>query len=163
MALLIPCFWQSRIQAGDLSSHIYNAWLAQLIQSGKTTGLAVVPQTTNVLTDLMLSGLLRTAGAAAAQRITVSLAVLVLVRGAFAFVCALSGVRTWRVLPAIAILAYGWTFHMGFLNMYLSLGICLFAIAAALAADREGTCRFRRTNGDRVRGARPAGRLGRWR
>ena len=32
--LLAPCFWQSRLQIGDLESHIYNAWLAQLIESG---------------------------------------------------------------------------------------------------------------------------------
>ena len=31
MGLLVPCFWQPRIQSVDLSSHIYNAWLASLI------------------------------------------------------------------------------------------------------------------------------------
>ncbi len=25
--LLIPCFWHRRIEAGDLGSHVYNAWL----------------------------------------------------------------------------------------------------------------------------------------
>ena len=49
-----PCYWQPRMQAGDLSSHIYNAWLAQLIESGRTQGLALVSQTTNILFDLML-------------------------------------------------------------------------------------------------------------
>lgn len=129
--LLLPCFWQSHIQAGDLSSHIYNAWLAQLVESGKTTGLVVVRQTSNVLVDLMLAGLLRTVGAEAAQRITVSLAVLTFAWGAFFFVSRLAGRRAWEMLPVIAILAYGWTFHMGFLNYYLSLGLCLFAAAAA--------------------------------
>ena len=33
--LLAPCYWQRRIQAGDLSSHIYNSWLAQLAESGR--------------------------------------------------------------------------------------------------------------------------------
>jgi len=47
--LLAPCYWQPRIQAGDLSSHIYNSWLAQLIESGRAQGLVVAPQTTNVL------------------------------------------------------------------------------------------------------------------
>ncbi|MGO9231695.1 MAG: hypothetical protein ACLQKA_21095, partial [Bryobacteraceae bacterium] len=37
--LLVPCFWQSRIQAGDLGSHIYNAWLAELIRQGRAPGL----------------------------------------------------------------------------------------------------------------------------
>jgi len=26
--LLVPCFWHQRIEAGDLASHVYNAWLA---------------------------------------------------------------------------------------------------------------------------------------
>ena len=38
--LLVPCYWQSRLQAGDLSSHIYNAWLAELIAKGQAPGLA---------------------------------------------------------------------------------------------------------------------------
>lgn len=129
--LLIPCFWQSRIQAGDLSSHIYNAWLAQSIEAGKTMGLVVAHQTTNVLFDLMLSALLRTLGAAAAQRIAVSLAVLIFAWGAFAFVSTVAGRRAWNLFPVIAILAYGWTFHIGFFNFYLSLGLCFFALALA--------------------------------
>ena len=57
--LLAPVFWQPRVQAGDLSSHIYNAWLAELIETGRTQGMVVVQQTTNVLFDLMLSALFR--------------------------------------------------------------------------------------------------------
>src|SRR5438132_14290050 len=30
-AVLIPCFWHRRIEAGALGSHVYNAWLVQLI------------------------------------------------------------------------------------------------------------------------------------
>lgn len=127
-ALLIPCFWQARLQAGDLGSHIYNAWLAELIRQGRAPGLSIVPQTTNVLFDLLLSGLFRTVGSAAAQRIAVSLAVLVFVWGAFAFVAATAR-REWALLPAIAMLAYGWVFHMGFFNFYLSLGLCFWALA----------------------------------
>src|SRR5262249_52154204 len=37
--LLIPCFWHRRIEAGDLPSHVYNAWLAQLIGQGQAPGL----------------------------------------------------------------------------------------------------------------------------
>ncbi|HZI76726.1 MAG TPA: hypothetical protein VFD73_22400, partial [Gemmatimonadales bacterium] len=44
--LLVPCYWQPRLQAGDLSSHIYNAWMSQLIESGRTDGLMMVRQTT---------------------------------------------------------------------------------------------------------------------
>src|SRR5690349_2789207 len=52
--LVVPCFWQSRLQAGDLSSHIYNAWLAQLIAHGQAPGLFIAPQKTNVLFDWIL-------------------------------------------------------------------------------------------------------------
>lgn len=128
LAVLIPCYWQARIQAGDLSSHVYNAWLAQLIAKGQAPGLAVMGQTTNVAFDLLLGWLLQAFGAAAAQRIAVSLAVLVFFWGAFAFVAAVSR-RPWPVAPVLAALAYGWVFHMGFFNFYLSLGLCFWALA----------------------------------
>ena len=32
LLLLIPCFWQPLIIAGDLDSHVYNAWLARQIE-----------------------------------------------------------------------------------------------------------------------------------
>src|SRR5580658_2720515 len=105
--LLAPCYWQPRLQAGDLSSHIYNAWLVQLIESGRTTGLAVARQSTNILFDLILSGLYRAVGAQAAQRVAVSVAVLTCVWGVFAFIAAASGRRPWGLKPAIAMLAYG--------------------------------------------------------
>jgi hypothetical protein len=131
LLLLVPCYWQSRLQLGDLSSHIYNAWLAQLIGSGRAPGLAIVPQTTNVLFDLILSGLFNILGAEAAQRISVSLAVLTFVWGAFAFVSVVAGRRAWGLMPAIAMLAYGWVLHMGLLDFYLSLGLCFWALALA--------------------------------
>ena len=131
LMLLVPCFWQSRIQAGDLSSHIYNAWLGQLIEQGRAPGLAISFQTTNVLFDLILSGLLKAFGAAAAQRLAVSLVVLVFAWGAFAFVSTVSGRRGWSLMPSIAILSYGWVFHMGFFNFYLSFGLCLWALSLA--------------------------------
>src|ERR1019366_2789758 len=131
LLLLVPCYWQSHLQLGDLSSHIYNAWLAQLIESGRAPGLAIVPQTTNVLFDLMLSGLFKILGAEAAQRISVSLAVLTFVWGAFAFVSVVAGRRVWGLMPVIAMLAYGWVLHMGLFNFYLSLGLCFWALALA--------------------------------
>src|SRR5260370_25404524 len=97
--LLVPCFWQSRLQAGDLSSHIYNAWLAQLIESGRAPGLSIVFQTTNVLFDIILSALFKSFGAAAAQRIAVSLTVLIFVLGAFTFTTTVSARQCWTLLP----------------------------------------------------------------
>ncbi|PWT99976.1 MAG: hypothetical protein C5B51_25985 [Terriglobia bacterium] len=129
LALLVPCFWQPRIQAGDLSSHIYNSWLAQLIESGRVDGLMIVRQTTNVLFDLLLSVLFRVFGAEWAQRAAVSIAVLVFVWGAFAFISKAAGRPAWHFIPCIAMLAYGWVFHMGFFNFYLGLGLCFWAMA----------------------------------
>jgi hypothetical protein len=102
-----------------------------LIESGRAPGLAIVPQTTNVLFDLMLSGLFKAFGAEAAQRISVSLAVLTFVWGAFAFVSVVAGRRAWGLMPAIAMLTYGWVLHMGLFNFYLSLGLCFWALALA--------------------------------
>src|ERR1035437_1171798 len=127
--LLAPVYWQSRVQAGDLSSHIYNSWLIQLIETGRTQGLVIVSQTTNILFDLMLGGLFRLFGAELAQRISVSVAVLVFVWGAFRFVSVAGGRPAWHLLPCIAMLAYGWVFHMGFFNFYLSMGLCFWVLA----------------------------------
>src|ERR1039457_2738573 len=129
LLFLIPCYWQPRIQAGDLSSHIYNSWLSQLIESGRLQGLVMVRQTTNILFDLILSGLFKVVGPEAAQRIAVSLAVLTFVWGAFAFSGAVGGRRPWHLLPSIAILAYGWVYHMGFFNFYLSMGLCFWGLS----------------------------------
>src|SRR5439155_5873723 len=35
----------------------------------------------------------------------------------------------WFLLPVIAMLAYGYPFHMGFFNYYLSIGLACFALA----------------------------------
>jgi hypothetical protein len=131
LVLLAPCYWQARIQAGDLSSHIYNAWLARLIGGGRAPGLTIVSQHTNVLFDLLLAALFQVLGAGAAQRIAVALAVLIFLWGAFAFVSAVSGRRAWPLLPVLAMLAYGWVFHMGFFNFYISMGLCFWALALA--------------------------------
>src|SRR5208283_5111091 len=82
LLLLVPCNWQPRLEGGNPSSHIYGSWLARLIESGRAQGLEAVHQTTNLLFDLMLSGLYKVAGAEAAQRIAVSLVVLTFVWGA---------------------------------------------------------------------------------
>jgi hypothetical protein len=128
--LLAPVFWQPRIQAGDLSSHFYNAWMAQLIETGRIQGLVVVSQTTDILFDLMLGGLFRLFGAEPALRMAVSVAVLVFVWGSFRFASVVGGRPAWHLLPCIAMLAYGWVFHMGFFNFYLSMGLCCWALAA---------------------------------
>src|SRR5437867_8404189 len=129
LLLLVPCFWQQRIQAGDLSSHIYNAWLAQQIEQGNAPGLSIVHQWTNILFDLILSGLFQKFGAEAAQRIAVSGAVLIFFWGAFALIRAVNGRPPWFLTPCLAMLAYGSTFHSGLFNFYLSAVLGLWAMA----------------------------------
>ena len=136
--LLVPCFWQSRLQMSDLESHIYNAWLAQLIQTGRAAGLAIVPQVTNVLFDWILSALFRVFGAGPAQRISVAASVLIFAWGAFAFASRVAGRRPWELLPLLGILAHGWTLHMGFMNFYLSLGLCFWAMSLAWNLTARG-------------------------
>src|ERR1019366_7042439 len=131
LLLLAPCYWQPRLGGGDLSSLSYNSWLARLIESGRAQGIETVHQNTNFLFDAMVNGLFKVVGAEAAQRISVSLMVLTFVWGAFAFISAVSGRRAWHLMPVIAMLAYGWVFHMGFFNFYLSLGLCFLAPALA--------------------------------
>jgi len=129
LLLLIPCFWQRHIEAVDLPSHLYNAWLAILIGEGKAPGLKIVFQSSNVLFDVMLSGLMRVVGPWGAEHIVVPLCVLVFVWGAFAAVCAVTRRRPWYMLAFIAMLAYGWVFHMGFMNFYLAAGLSFWAFA----------------------------------
>ncbi len=129
LAVLAPCYWQRRIHAGDLSSHIYNAWLAEIVQAGKMPGLEVQHQSTNVLFDLMLSAFFRAFGPSVAQRLAVSIAVVVFIWGAFAFIGVLRGRKPWNLMPCLAMIAYGYVFHMGFFNFYLSLGLCFWAMA----------------------------------
>lgn len=126
--LLAPCYWQPRLQGGDLSSHIYNSWWARLIESGRAEGMQLVRQCTNILFELMLRGLHHLFGVEAAQRAAVSIAVLIFVWGAFAFIWVVSGRRPWYLMPSIAMLAYGWVYQMGFFNFYLSLGLCFWAL-----------------------------------
>src|SRR5438445_10716747 len=83
--LLVPCFWHSRIQAGDLGSHVYNAWLAQLIQHHQISGLTIVHQWSNVLFDILLLHVGDLVGLAAAEKIVVSCAALIFFWSCFSF------------------------------------------------------------------------------
>ncbi len=133
--LLVPCFWHRRIEAGDLGSHIYNAWLVTLVEQGRAPGLYVVPQYSNIAVDALLVFFGKRLGFVAAERIVVALCVLIFFWGAFALVTAAAKKPPWFLIPALAMLAYGYTFEMGFFNFYLSIGIAFFAIA--LVWNRE--------------------------
>jgi hypothetical protein len=127
--LLIPCYWHRRIAAGDLASHVYNAWLAQLIEKGQAPGLYLAKQWNNVLFDVALLKCANLFGLAAAEKIVVSACVLIFFWGAFALLSAVAQRAPWFLVPCLAMLAYGWTFNVGFFNYYLSLGLGFFATA----------------------------------
>jgi hypothetical protein len=127
--VLVPCFWHREIVASDLGSHLYNAWLVQLIHRGQAPGLWIANQRTNILFDLFLSGFGSIFGLRVGEKITVSIAVLIFFWGIFALVAAATRRAPWFLLPCIALFTYGWTFHLGFFNYYLSLGLAFFSLA----------------------------------
>src|SRR5258706_5206957 len=49
--------------------------------------------------------------------------------GVFAFFSGVTGPLPWFVTPCIEMLAYGYSFSMGFMNYYLSLGLACFGLA----------------------------------
>jgi hypothetical protein len=134
--MFVPCWWHRRIEAGDLASHVYNVWLAQLIAKGQAPGLYLVRQYNNILFDVVLLRMSNLFGWGAAQKIVVSLCVMVFFWGVFAFLRALVGRPPWLLFPCIAMLAYGYSFSMGFLNYYVSLGLACFGLALGLRAKR---------------------------
>jgi hypothetical protein len=148
-SLLIPCFWQSRIQAGDLSSHIYNAWLASRIRQGAAPGLWISAQSNNILFDSMLEWLLVRVGPDLAQKFAVAVSVLVFGWGAVLFVfrfqrafpvrssTSVAPNNWWTAAPCIAMLSYGFVFHMGFFNFYLAMGLCLWSLAIYEGQDQR--------------------------
>jgi hypothetical protein len=136
--ILIPCFWQQHIQAGDLASHVYNAWLAQLVGQGSAPGVYTVWQARNVLFDLMLLKLGGIFGFGAAEKLAVSLCVLVFFWGVFTLISVATRRRPWLLVPGLAMLAYGYVFYMGFMNYYVSLGLASFGLAALWHGERRG-------------------------
>jgi hypothetical protein len=137
LAVLVPCVWQRHIEAGDLGSHVYNAWLAQLIVRGEVPGLYFARLWHNVLCDLLLLHTADFVGFAVAEKIVVSLTVLIFFWGVFVFITALTQGSPWFLAPCIAMLAYGYSFNMGFLNYYLSIGLACWSIAISLGATRN--------------------------
>jgi hypothetical protein len=136
LVLLIPCFWQRHIEAGDLASHLYNAWLVELVRQGKAAGLWVTDQWTNVLFDWLLSFLFRIFGANAAEHIALPICVLIFFWGVFALVATVNRRAPWTLMPCFAILAYGLMFRAGFFNYYLSLAFSIFFLAIAWKGHR---------------------------
>lgn len=127
--LLLPVLLPKHVPATDLPSHLYNTWLVLLLREGRVSGLELVPQWSNILFDWWLEGLWRLAGPAAAEKIAVAASVLTFFWGAFFLIRAFSGRPAWSSAPLLAMLSYGWIYHMGFFNYYLSCGFGFWALS----------------------------------
>jgi hypothetical protein len=127
--ILVPCFWHRQIEAGDLASHTYNAWLAQLVSRNQAPGVYAVTRWDNVLFDLAALRLGNLLGLHAAEKIIVSLGVLTFFWGVFSLLFAISSRPPWFLTPCIAILTYGYSFSMGFMNYWLSIGLACCVVA----------------------------------
>ena len=138
LLLLIPCVWTEHLEAGDLSSHLYNAWLATEIKNGAAPGLAVVSTWTNTLADFALEALPRAIGWAATEKAVAGIAVLIFFWGAFSLIRAATGRRPWLLSPVLAMLSYGLIFHLGFLNYYLSTGLSMWVMVLLWRSPTRG-------------------------
>jgi hypothetical protein len=125
---------------GDSCSHIYNAWIAHLIKTKEAPGLWLVPRWNNVLFDFVVSGLGNIAGWGSAEKIATSGAVLIFFWGAFTLVWAMTRRCPWFYVPCLAIIAYGWTFQIGFMNYYISIGLAFFGLAILIRGKAWERC-----------------------
>lgn len=125
---ILPCVWQPRIHSVDLASHTYNAWLTSVIQRTPVSGVVVNSTAqTNILFDLLLGAIGNTVGFAAAETITVVIAVLVFFWGTFSLIGRTNGRLAWASIPLLLMLTYGLIFRFGFFNFYLATGMCAAA------------------------------------
>lgn len=140
--LLLPILLPRHVPAVDLPSHLYNTWLVLMVKQGQPLGLVISHQWSNILFDWWLEGLWLLAGPVLAEKVAVAVCVLIFFWGAFSLVGAISGRPAWPSAPLLAMLSYGWIYHMGFFNYYLSCGFGFWALSwvwnrpgrAALAA-----------------------------
>ncbi len=100
-----------------------------MVKQGQPLGLVVSHQWSNILFDWWLEGLWRLAGPIMAEKIAVAACVLIFFWGAFSLVGAISGRPAWPSAPLLAMLSYGWIYHMGFFNYYLSCGLGFWALS----------------------------------
>jgi hypothetical protein len=135
--LLIPVFWHHHVEGGDLGSHVYNAWLAQLLQKGTAPGLYSVWQFKNVLFDLLLLSLSNLFGISAAEKISVAFCVLLFFWSVFALITSATRRPPWFLTPLLAMLTYGYVFHMGFMNYNLSIALACLGLSLLWTARRN--------------------------
>ncbi|HEY9153959.1 MAG TPA: hypothetical protein VIM69_02440, partial [Opitutaceae bacterium] len=128
-ALVVPSLWRAIVSPADLQSHLYNAWLANLVEEGRAPGLFVVSQSTNVLVDLILVWGSKVAPVGAVEKSLAAALVLAFFWGAWRFIDEVHGEPPWSLCPWLGMLSYGFVFQSGFLNFYASTCIVLWLLA----------------------------------
>ncbi|HEX2671167.1 MAG TPA: hypothetical protein VHM25_09870 [Polyangiaceae bacterium] len=116
------------VTTGNVQSHLYNAWLAGLIEAGRAPGLWIEPRLTNVLIDQVLAALLRRFDAGPTERIVSCFAILNFFWAAFVYLSVTSRERADWFIPWLAALAYGYVFQLGLLNCYIAIGFSLWVL-----------------------------------
>ena len=136
VALLLPPVAFPGFPAGDLHSHVYNAWLVRLARGGELAGIQVVPLWTNTLVDLWLEILLGFISPRWAEAVVLVVLAQSLVWSSFLFCRALSRRPCWDWLPVLAALCIGWSYHMGFSNWLAATALSLLAGSIAISGER---------------------------
>ncbi len=81
--VLVPCVWQPHVGIGDFPSHIYNAWLATLIEQGKLPGMALAHLKTNILVDSTLVWSLKRLSVGISEKLVLGTSLLIFFWGVF--------------------------------------------------------------------------------
>jgi hypothetical protein len=134
LALTVPFILLPSFPAGDLHSHLYNAWLVPRIERGELPGLHIAPMWTNVLLDRVLVLLLHRLSPRQCEMLVLIGLAHLFVWSSFLLCRSLSRRPCWQWLPVLTVLGLGWTFHMGFANWTASAGLALLAVAVALSS-----------------------------
>jgi len=91
--------------------------------------MVLVAQSTNVLVDKLMEPLLARFGQLVAADIVLSILTCIFFLGGVLWLQVLSNGQSWRVWPILLMLTHGIILQSGFLNFYVSTGICLLALA----------------------------------
>jgi branched-subunit amino acid ABC-type transport system permease component len=86
----------------------------------------------------MLVNLAKMFGLGIAEKVAVSVCVLVFFWGVFLLVCVATRRRPWYLVPLLGMLTYGYVFYMGFMNFYLSIGLACVALASLWEGTKRG-------------------------
>lgn len=124
--------------AGDLHTHLYNAWLGNLVADGHVNGLWLAPAWTNSLISRGLAALLESLSPGAAEKVIHLALAEGFLWASFAYCRAVTRNGCWEWLPAIAMLAIGWTFQAGLVNWFASAALSLAAAALLLHPGKAG-------------------------